>query len=220
MNAGITSQTLLRSLAAADPVAQPFRHWRPRGMLDGDVALALAQAPLDLPHDLDLQRGTREANNKTRMFFDAAGQARIPAMRALAEAMQSPEVVRGWERLSGLNLAGTYLRIEYCRDGDGFWLEPHTDIGAKRITILIYLSTDKGGETWGTDVFDGSGQLVESIPGDFNCGLAFIPGSDTWHGFHKRPIPGLRRTLMLNYVGEEWRARHELCFPDRAVLAG
>ena len=43
------------------------------------------------------------------------------------------------------------------------------------------------------------------------------PGSDTWHGFERRRILGLRRSLMLNYVGAEWRARQELCFPDRAV---
>jgi hypothetical protein len=172
---------------------------------------------LDLPADLDLTTGRRETNNKTRMFFDPTAQAQFPGMRALAQAMQSPDVVATWEGLCAIDLSGTFLRIEYCRDGDGFWLEPHTDIGAKRITVLAYLSIGDGADGWGTDVFDGDKKLVESVPGDFNCGLVFVPGSDTWHGFAKRPIRGLRRSLMLNYVGPDWRARHELCFPESPV---
>jgi hypothetical protein len=60
-------------------------------------------------------------------------------------------------------------------------------------------------------------KFYESAPGDFNCGLIFIPGTKSYHGFEKRPIKGIRRSLMLNYVGPEWRARHELCFPNHPV---
>jgi hypothetical protein len=186
-------------------------------MLDGETALALAELEIEIPGDLDLSSGRRETNNKTRMFFDSAGQQRVPAMRALAEAMQSPEVVAAWEKLCGIDLSGTYLRIEYCRDTDGFWLEPHTDIGAKRITIMNFLSVGEDAPGWGTDVYDETLKFAESVPGDFNCGLIFIPGTNSYHGFEKRPISGVRRSLMLNYVGPEWRSRHELCFPDRPV---
>ncbi len=216
MDSALTAATLCRSLAAAPRLDQPYRHWTPRAMLDGSVALHLAQLPVSLP-EADLSSGTRAANNDCRLFFNAEGQANDPAMKALAEAFQSPAVVAAWERMCGLDLSGTFARIEYCRDGDGFWLEPHTDIGAKRVTILIYLSTGPGAEGWGTDVYAGPEAEPQSAPGDFNCGLVFVPGENTWHGFHKRPITGIRRSLMLNYVGPEWRARHELCFPDRAV---
>jgi hypothetical protein len=47
--------------------------------------------------------------------------------------------------------------------------------------------------------------------------LIFIPANNTWQGFHKRPIQGIRRSLIVNYVGAEWRARHELAFPDQPV---
>jgi len=60
--------------------------------------------------------------------------------------------------------------------------------------------------------------LVATAPYRRNAGLIFIPGSDTWHGFHRRPIVGVRRSLIVNYVKPEWRSRHELAFPDR--LAG
>jgi hypothetical protein len=217
MTSSVTADTLIRSLATVPECRQPFRHWRPRAMLDGKVALALTQLPIDLPKNPDLTTGRRETNNGTRMFFDSRNQATYPAMRNLAEAMQSKTVVSKWENLCDIALSGTFLRIEYCRDTDGFWLEPHTDIGAKRITILIYLSIDEDSETWGTDIFDHHQRRVATVPGDFNCGLVFVPSPHSWHGFHKRPIKGLRRSLMLNYVGPEWRSRHELCFPDQPI---
>ena len=41
-----------------------------------------------------------------------------------------------------MKLRDSHLRIEYCLDTDGFWLEPHTDIGAKLFTMLVYLSRE------------------------------------------------------------------------------
>ena len=52
-----------------------------------------------------------------------------------------------------------------------------------------------------------------------NGGFVFVPGSDTWHAFHRRPIHGVRRSLIINYVRPEWRSRHELAYPDRAAGA-
>ncbi|HYZ23268.1 MAG TPA: 2OG-Fe(II) oxygenase, partial [Rhodopila sp.] len=102
-------------------------------------------------------------------------------------------------------------------DTDGFWLEPHTDIGAKLFTMLICLSDDPDSEAWGTDLLDAQGTPVQTAPYRRNCGLIFIPGRDTWHGFHRRPIRGVRRSLIVNYVEPEWRSRHELAFPDQLV---
>jgi hypothetical protein len=217
MDSAAIAATMIRSLGEARQLTSPFRHWRPRRMLSDEAARDLADLPLALPAGLDLSAGRREANNDTRMFFDPASQGRVPAMRALAEAMQAPEMVVAWQTLCGIDLAGTFLRIEYCCDGDGFWLEPHTDIGAKRITVLIYLSRGPEAEAWGTDVYGAGHALVESVPAEFNGGMVFVPAADTWHGFHQRPINGLRRSLMLNYVGPEWRSRHELCFPAQPV---
>ena len=64
----------------------------------------------------------------------------------------------------------------------------------------------------GTDIYDASPQhrLVKSAPYEWNAGLAFIPGHDTWHGFSRRPIRGVRKSLIINYVSPEWRAVQEL----------
>jgi hypothetical protein len=40
----------------------------------------------------------------------------------------------------GASVGGSYLRVEFAQDTDGFWLEPHTDLGVKAFTMLLYLS--------------------------------------------------------------------------------
>ena len=99
------------------------------------------------------------------------------------------------------------------------WLEPHTDIGAKMLTLLIYLSDHPDAAQWGTDVMDAAGTVHATAPGVFNAGLMFVPGADTWHGFTRRRIDGVRRSLIVNYVTPAWRSRHELAFPHQPVIA-
>ena len=43
--------------------------------------------------------------------------------------------------------------------------------------------------------------------------LPFTPPSTGETG----PLSGIRRSLIVNYVGPEWRARHELAYPDVPV---
>ena len=119
-----------------------------------------------------------------------------------------------------MRLTGASLRIEYCLDTDGFWLEPHTDIGAKLFTMLIYLSNEPGCDAWGTDLYHTAQRWVATTPYRRNCGFIFIPGPDTSHGVECWPIRGVRRSLIVNYVAPEWRSRHELAFPDRAWAIG
>lgn len=207
--------TLLRSLDAAQEGTTPFRHWcfadaLPAGAVAAIVALPFAPPPAAAP-------GRREIINSTRVFFSAENRARFPVCRDIAAAMQGRAVVDRLEMLCRTDLAGSYLRIEYCQDTDGFWLEPHTDIGAKLFTMLIYLSTEGASEGWGTDLMSPAGEVLASVPYRANSGLIFVPGSNTWHGFRKRRIDGVRRSLIVNYVKPEWRSRHELAFPDRAI---
>ena len=63
------------------------------------------------------------------------------------------------------------------------------------------------------------GEVIGSAPGGFGKGLMFVPGPDTWHGFARRRITGVRRSLIVNYVKPEWRSRHELAFSDQPVRA-
>ncbi len=44
----------------------------------------------------------------------------------------------------------------------------------------------------------------------YGAGYYYIPGTDTWHGFTKRPIAGVRKSIIINYVSPEWRDTYEL----------
>ncbi len=163
--------------------------------------------------------GRRESNNATRVYFTPAIQSQFAVSRDLVEVFSHPDVVTGIVDLTGADLGGARLRIEYCQDTDGFWLEPHCDIAVKRFTMLIYLSDDPALHDAGTDIYDDTAahKRVASVPYRQNAGLIFIPGDATWHGFSPRPIRGLRTSLIINYVAAEWRATDELANPDKPV---
>ena len=205
-----------RCLVDSRVETEPFRHWKLRDVLTDDACRAAGAIPFDPPRIGDTE-GKRETHNESRTFFSVENRGRFDVCRDVAAALQDKETVGRLETLCGIALKGSFLRIEYCQDTDGFWLEPHTDIGAKLFTMLVYLSTDPGSEQWGTDIYDGDLNHVGTAPCGFNYGLIFIPGADTWHGFRRRPIGGVRKSLIVNYVKDEWRSRHELAYPDRPV---
>ncbi len=204
------------AICAAHRVDRPYRHWTLGKVLPDDLARAVVALPF-APPAIDDTRGRRETHNTTRVFVSEQNRARYLPCEALAEAFQDEATVALLQDMCGRALAGSSLRIEYCLDTDGFWLEPHTDIGAKLFTMLIYLSDHPDAERWGTDILDSNRQVVGRSAGNFNSGLIFLPAADTWHGFARRPIAGVRRSLIVNYVTPDWRARHELAFPTEAV---
>lgn len=208
---------LRAALANAEPRTEPYQHWLLRDILPEPMPCEIAALPVP-PPAISGSQGRRETHNATRWFFGTSAQHKFPLCRALAQALQSPAVVETLEETCAVTLKGSHLRIEYCQDRNGFWLEPHTDIGAKLFTMLIYLSDSAPGEEWGTDIHAGPGKHAATIPFRRNHGLIFLPSSESWHGFAPRPITGIRRSLIINYVIPGWRARHELAFPNLPVL--
>ncbi|MCB1866207.1 MAG: 2OG-Fe(II) oxygenase [Chromatiales bacterium] len=206
-----TARAFIRSLDSAAHNVEPFEHWLLDAVLtesDIDDILSLPQAaPAGAVFD-----GTRECNNQLRWYFSPDHQARHPVCARIAQAFADPQVMQSIEQATGANLANTRARIEYCQDIDGFWLGPHTDISVKRFTMMVYLSDDPLLADAGTSLYDGSPEHrhVSDVPYGRNLGAIFIPGTDTWHGFEKRPIRGVRKSLIVNYVGPEWRAVNEL----------
>ncbi|MGD1038000.1 MAG: 2OG-Fe(II) oxygenase [Roseiarcus sp.] len=204
------------AVAARRTFAAPYRHSLLENVFPADVADELADPPFAAP-TLDGVSGRRELHNDRRSYFDAAAMERFPVMRAVAEALQSREVARLVHDAFGAPIDGAFLRLEYAQDVDGFWLEPHTDLGVKKFTCLIYLSDGPGHETLGTDIYWSRERHFGVSPFKRGAAMVFVPGDDTWHGFEKRRIEGVRRSAILNYVTHEWRAREQLSFPERAV---
>ena len=204
------------ALAAADRYEDPYRHWRLSNVFDGAVIDGLLEVPAtEWPNEY--MTGAREEHNDSRMYVDAGHIERYPACRVVAETLHSPQTTKALETMCGISLAGNLLRIEYTNDRDGFWLAPHTDIGVKKFTMFIYLSRVLGNADWGTDIYRSADELAFRLPFRSNLGTIMIPANNTWHGFQKRPMDGVRRTLIVNYVTSDWRAREQLAFSDRPI---
>jgi hypothetical protein len=206
---------ILASFAAAERRESPYRNWRVQSLFPEATARALAELPF---HAVELHgvSGKRELHNDQRSYFAGEVLDQHPATRAVAEAFQSKRVTDAIAAQTGAKLDGTYLRIEYAIDISGFWLEPHTDLGVKTLTLLYYLGTE-GQEDLGTDLYADHETWAERAPFTWNTAFIFVPSNNTWHGFEPRKIKTPRRSVILNYVTDEWRAREQLAFPNDPI---
>ena len=195
---------------------RPYRQYLLDNVFPADVSEELAHLPF-APPVLNGVSGKRELHNDQRSYFDAEGVARFPVMRGVAEALQSIRITRLIHDVFAAPIDDTFLRLEYAQDVDGFWLQPHTDLGVKKFTCLIYLSEGPGHDKLGTDIYETPERHFGVSPFKRGSAMIFVPGDNTWHGFEKRPIEGMRRSVILNYVTHDWRAREQLSYPDQTV---
>ena len=208
--------SILASFAAAERNDSPYPYFLVRDVLPGEMIAPLQSLPFPAP-DLGGVSGTREIHNKSRNYFDIDNRGAHEACDLLAQALQDSEVVAAVEKTFGTQLEGTFLRIEYGQDTDGFWLEPHTDIGVKNFTMLLYLSDGEGHDKLGTSIYADKDTYLGNSPFEPNLAMIFVPSDNTWHGFEARPINGVRKSIIINYVTQDWRAREQLAFPEETV---
>jgi len=216
----ITAEAITKSMLASMEVSkssdQPYRHWFLTSCLPDDAIASANTLPFDAP-DLGGVSGKRELHNKTRTYFDADNMARFPVCKALNDAFQSGQLTRAIANNFGTDLNGSFLRVEYAQDIEGFWLEPHTDLGVKVFTMLLYVSDNPTHSNLGTDIYDAEKGHIGRSPFESNGAMVFIPGNNTYHGFEARKIEGIRKSIIINYVTDEWRAREQLPFSDQPI---
>lgn len=215
---GAIVASLLESFAAAKVHETPYKHWHVERCLPDAAIDEVLALPFPAP-ELGGVSGKREVHNATRKYFDAENRAKFPIVSAVADALQDQRVTGAIERVFGTRLGGSYLRIEYAQDTDGFWLEPHTDLGVKLFTFLLYLSKDPSHADLGTDIYDLEKRHVGRSPFAPNAAMVFVPSDISYHGFEPRKINGVRKSIIINYVTDEWRAREQLAFPDRPIIS-
>jgi hypothetical protein len=209
---------LLESIDGARRQEQPYRHWFLQRCLPADAVDPILDLPFPAP-DLGGVSGKRELHNATRKYFDAENRAKFPVCEGFCQAFQDKRVTDKVASFFGSRLNGTYLRVEYGQDTDGFWLEPHTDLGVKVFTMLLYMSKHPQHASLGTDIYDADKTRVDCSPFASNSAMVFVPSSRTFHGFEPRKIEGVRKSVIINYVTNEWRAREQLAFPDKPLAA-
>jgi hypothetical protein len=208
----VIGPSFIRALCDAEVRTHPFRYLLLEDCLPESTVDAIAGLPFEIPQGLDFA-GRREVNNSKRIYFNPPMRDLYPVCEDVAASFDSLVVREALGRMAKCDLSGSLLRIEYCQDTDGFWLEPHTDIAVKRLTLLIYLSRDPELADAGTDLYEGAPDFkhVGTAPYAPNAGLIFVPASDTWHGVERRKIHGVRKSIIVNYVTQDWRERWELC---------
>ncbi|MFM2444592.1 MAG: hypothetical protein RJB09_1778 [Pseudomonadota bacterium] len=208
--------TFRASIEQRQAFAAPYQHFLVDNLLPASVARELNELPFSAP-TLDGVSGRRELHNDQRSYFDVQAMEQFPVMRPIADALQAPELTKLIATAFDAPIDDTYLRLEYAVDTDGFWLEPHTDLGVKKFTCLLYLSELPGHDELGTDIYADKDTHFGRSPFKQNSAMIFVPSDKTWHGFEKRPINGLRKSVILNYVTRDWLAREQLSFPDATV---
>ena len=209
---------LADSFRRAERAEQPYRHWTLTGVFGAEVTAALSALDFPVP-DLEGVSGARELHNNTRQYFDAENIAKHRVCCTIAETFQAKDTVAMIGAATGAKLDGCYLRIEYAQDIDGFWLAPHTDLGVKKLTMLYYLDNGGGQDELGTDIFTDADTWTKRSAFEPDSALVFVPSNNTWHGFAARPIHGVRKSVIINYVTDEWRAREQLAYPHEPVKA-
>ena len=209
--------TLLESIETSKCTEKPYRHWFLERCLPEYAVRQILDLPFATP-SLDGVSGKRELHNATRKYFDGSNREQFSVCEELCRAFQDQRLTESIAGHFEAKLHGTCLRVEYAQDTDGFWLEPHTDLGVKAFTMLLYLSKDTQHESLGTDIYDTSKTHVGRSPFVSNTAMVFVPSLITYHGFERRRIEGLRKSLIINYVTSEWRAREQLAFPEVPVI--
>jgi hypothetical protein len=207
---------MLKSIETSKRSDEPYKHWFLKGCLPQDVADAILALPFEAP-ELGGISGKREVHNATRKYFDQENMGKFPVCKAFNEAFQNPRLTKRIAEFFGAKLDGSYLRVEFAQDTDGFWLEPHTDLGVKVFTMLLYMSKDEQHKELGTDIYDINKKHLGRSPFESNAAMIFVPSDITYHGFEPRKITGVRKSVIVNYVTNEWRAREQLAFPTQPI---
>lgn len=208
--------TLLFSFSGAECIETPYQHWLLKDCLPRAAVEQVLALPFPTP-DLGGVSGKRELHNATRKYFDAQNRNRFAVCDGLCQTFQDKRVTDEISGHFGARLGGTYLRVELAQATDGFWLESHSDLGVKTFTMLLYLSKISQHVTLGTDIYDAGKQHVGRSPFASNAAMVFVPSTITYHGFEPRRIDGVRKSMIINYVTREWRAREQFAFPNAPV---
>jgi hypothetical protein len=210
-------RTIGASLARSRRSETPYRHWTLTRFFPEPIVEALLRLPFKAPA-LDGISGERKLHDDSRTYFDDHNIARLPVCAAVAKAFHDADTVATIAAATGADLDGCHLRIEFAQDVDGFWLMPHTDLGVKKLTLLYYLA-EPGQEDLGTDIYAAADRWAGRAAFTCNEALMFVPNDHTWHGFEPRTINGVRKSVIVNYVTDEWRDREQLAYADKPVRA-
>ncbi|MGI9438010.1 MAG: 2OG-Fe(II) oxygenase [Geminicoccaceae bacterium] len=204
---------VVNSFETGEGSTEPFPHWQMNDFVPHSLAKGMAN--LELPESrVDWSNGERRTEVSHRFFFSPEVSSGMPLCGLFNRIFLDRRIVKLVQDKFSMSPEDCFLRVERCQDIDGFWLKPHVDESDKLMTLQIYLSDQPEAAEWGTDILDADRAVVKRARSTFNSAFLFIPAKNTWHGFERRPITGLRKSIIVNYVSNRWRTTSELANPS------
>ncbi len=174
----------------------PFNHYTFDNFFDSYELNELQK--LELNDNSSILKGKR-VSNTNRFYLTTENIKNNIILKRIINYFLDEDVINFFENKHKISLKDLYLRVELVRDKKGSFLEPHTDIKEKKISLLIYLNDTDEDKTIGTSLYDNDHNHIKTVPYIDNTGLYFLPGEDTWHGLEHANVKEMRKVIMVNY---------------------
>ena len=197
----------IASLQRAIFSPHPFPHWILSEVLPDFLVAELCT--IELPRRTVPGDGTRSGSG-TVCFANHRSVANNPQLRRVISIFTDRRLKQDLEKIVKTSLRHCSLRAALYFDQDEVWIQPHTDLDVKRVTLIVLLEHHAPDAPVATELYDGNGCITTRAPSRNNTALLFKPDLNTFHGVRKRKLLGRRITLVINYVTESWRNKHEL----------
>lgn len=150
--------------------------------------------------------GRRSCTNNFRTFVNRDTSSELTDMFKEWDTHHARDF---FSDISGVDCSSGILRIELCQDGPGFFLDKHIDIPEKFITLQVYLG--EGDVGWGTSIYNNN-ILYHTNKFIHNTGWLSYKGSPLIHGIEKNVVTGIRRSIIINYVVDQWTDTNQLYY--------
>lgn len=174
----------------------PFNYYTFNNFFDSDELFDLNK--IELNNNSSILDGKR-ISNTNRYYLTTENIKNNNILKKIVKYFLDYNVVNFFENKHNISLKDLYLRVELVGDKKGSFLEPHTDIEEKKISLLIYLNDTNENEVIGTSLYDNNRNYIKTVPYIDNTGFYFLPGKDTWHGLESANVKEMRKVIMVNY---------------------
>lgn len=98
------------------------------------------------------------------------------------------------------------VRVEFCKDANGYWLKPHNDHPERKHTLLIYIDGNGPGTTFYNKNDKKTIEFKKNRALFFSTiGLNTYDISQISHGVEKQVIDTYRSTIILTFVNDNFK---------------